>query len=67
MASGAVITDVNDRVGALVADDPRHYLPPVDGGWRRIFGRLQVDPPRWALLAYEPHDVDDGRRGRLEP
>ncbi len=61
MASGAVITDIRDKVGALVADDPSGYLPAgvgVGHGWRRIFGRLELDPPRWALLAYEPAFAD---------
>lgn len=50
--------DLGDRVSALVADDPAGYLPDVASGWRRIFGRLQVDERSWALLAYEP-DVDN--------
>ncbi len=60
MASDAVISNLQDRVGALVADDPARHLPATDHGWRRIFGRLELDPPLWALLAYEP-DLDVGR------
>ena len=53
-------TDVQDGIAALVADDPAGWLPIVEGGWLRIFARVQPGEPAWAVLAYEPNVCRDG-------
>jgi aminoglycoside phosphotransferase (APT) family kinase protein len=60
VASDVVITDLQERIVALLADDPSAYLPETSGGWRRVFGRVQPDAAAWAVLAYEPRALQAG-------